>query len=57
MTSSSGRDREGDKVRQLKRGLWANVHAKRERGEEPNKPGDKGYPDQKQWRKLSGQGR
>ena len=25
-------------------GLWANVHAKRARGEEPAKPGDKDYP-------------
>ena len=50
-------DRDGDKVRQLKRGLWDNIRAKRERGEKPAKPGDKDYPDQKQWRKLSGQGR
>ena len=48
-------DKEGDKVRQLKKGLWANIHAKRERGEPPAKPGEKGYPDQKQWRKVSGQ--
>ena len=27
-----------------KRGLWANIHAKRKRGEKPAKPGDKGYP-------------
>jgi hypothetical protein len=38
-----------------KRGLWDNIHAKRERGEPPAKPGDKDYPDQKQWRKVSGQ--
>ena len=25
-------------------GLWANIHAKRKRGEKPAKPGDKGYP-------------
>lgn len=31
------------------RGLWANIHAKRERGEAPAKPGDKDYPDQKSW--------
>lgn len=48
-------DRDGDKVRQLRRGLWDNIHAKRKRGEPPAKPGDKAYPDQKQWRKLSGQ--
>ena len=28
----------------LEKGLWANIHAKRKRGEAPNKPGDKGYP-------------
>lgn len=27
-----------------KRGLWANIHAKRKRGEAPAKSGDKGYP-------------
>ena len=43
-----------DNIRSLRRGLWANIHAKRERGEPPAQPGDKGYPDQKQWRKLSG---
>jgi|694.fasta_scaffold01588_5 hypothetical protein len=48
-------DPEGDKIRKLRKGLWANVHAKRERGEAPAKPGDKDYPDPKQWRKLSGQ--
>ena len=30
-----------------KPGLWANIHAKRKRGESPNKPGDKGYPTDK----------
>jgi len=43
-----------DNIRKLRPGLWANIHAKRERGEQPAKPGDKGYPDQKQWEKLSG---
>ena len=28
-----------------KRGLWDNIHAKRKRGEEPAKPGDKDYPE------------
>ena len=32
-----------------KPGLWDNIHAKRERGEAPAKPGDKDYPDQKSW--------
>lgn len=48
-------DQEGDKVRKLLPGLWANIRAKRERGERPAKPGGKDYPDQKTWRKLSGQ--
>ena len=30
-----------------KKGLWDNIHAKRKRGEAPNKPGDKGYPTEK----------
>jgi hypothetical protein len=47
-------DKDGDKIRQLRPGLWANIHAKRKRGEQPAKPGDKGYPDPKQWGKLSG---
>ena len=25
-------------------GLWANIHAKRKRGEAPSKPGDEDYP-------------
>lgn len=50
-------DKDGDKVRQLRRGLWDNIRAKRARGESPAKPGDKDYPDPKQWRKVSGQGR
>jgi hypothetical protein len=28
-------------------GLWANIHAKRARGEAPNKPGEEGYPTSK----------
>ena len=27
-----------------KKGLWANIHAKRKRGEKPAKPGEEGYP-------------
>jgi hypothetical protein len=36
-----------------KKGLWANIHAKRERGESPSKPGEEEYPDKKQWNKLT----
>ena len=32
-----------------KKGLWANIHAKRKRGEKPAKPGDKDYPKKKAW--------
>lgn len=35
-----------------KKGLWANIHAKRKRGEKPAKPGDKDYPDSKSWSKT-----
>lgn len=27
-----------------KRGLWANIHARRKAGKQPKKPGEKGYP-------------
>ena len=30
-----------------KRGFWDNIHAKRNRGESPAKPGDEGYPTDK----------
>ena len=36
-----------------KPGLWANVHAKKARGEKAAKPGDADYPDKKQWKKLT----
>lgn len=36
-----------------RRGLWANIHAKRERGEAPAKPGDEEYPDKKNWKKVT----
>lgn len=35
-----------------KRGLWDNVHTKRNRGEKPAKSGDKDYPDAKAWKKA-----
>lgn len=37
-------------------GLWANIHTKRKRGEEPAKEGDDDYPDKKQWDKLTEEG-
>jgi hypothetical protein len=36
-----------------KPGLWANIRAKRARGGKPAKPGDEGYPDKKQWKRLT----
>ena len=33
------------KIEEGKKGLWANIHAKRKRGEAPAKPGDKDYPE------------
>lgn len=38
-----------------KPGLWANIRAKRKRGEPPAKPGEKDFPDKKQWSKLTKQ--
>lgn len=34
------------------KGLWANIHAKRERGESPANPGDKDYPKKDAWEKA-----
>ena len=31
------------------KGLWANIRAKKARGEKPAKPGDEDYPDKKNW--------
>jgi len=42
-----------DRIRKLRKGLWDNIRAKRERGEEPARPGSKDYPDAKQWNKLT----
>lgn len=36
-----------------KPGLWANIQAKRKRGEKPASPGDKDYPDAKNWKKVT----
>jgi len=38
---------EGFLIEAKKKGLWANIAAKRKRGEKPAKPGDKDYPDEK----------
>lgn len=36
-----------------KPGLWANIHAKRKRGEPAAKPGQEDYPDAKNWKKVT----
>ena len=36
--------KDGMLVKEGKRGLWDNIHAKRKRGEKPAKKGDKDYP-------------
>jgi len=36
-----------------KKGLYANIHAKRKRGESPAKPGDKGYPAKDAFKKAA----
>jgi energy-coupling factor transporter ATP-binding protein EcfA2 len=38
-----------------KPGLWANIRAKKARGEKAAKPGSEDYPDKKQWDKLTKQ--
>lgn len=43
----------GDKQSSQSKGLWANIHAKRKRGEKPAKKGDKAYPDAKAWKKTT----
>jgi len=37
-----------------KKGLWANIHAKRKRGERPARPGEEGYPKTLDIAKLGG---
>ena len=39
----SYQEESGDTMKE-KKGLWANIHAKRKRGEKPARPGDENYP-------------
>ena len=39
-----------DDLMEKSKGLWANIHAKRKRGEKPAKKGDKDYPDKEAWK-------
>ena len=40
-------------IRDRKKGLYANIHAKRKRGEPPAKPGDKDYPAKDAFKKAA----
>lgn len=44
---------DSESLKEDSKGLWANIHAKKERGESPAKKGDEDYPDKKQWDKLT----
>ena len=35
------------------KGLWANINARKKAGKRPHRPGEKGYPDAKTWKKLT----
>ena len=39
-----------------KPGLWANIRKKRKSGRKPAKPGEKGYPSKKSWKKVTSLG-
>ena len=41
------------KVAAARPGLWANIRAKKKRGESAAKPGDEDYPDSKNWSKVT----
>ena len=42
-----------DEIKEGKRGLYDNIHAKRKRGESPAKKGDKGYPAKDAFKKAA----
>jgi len=35
------------------KGLWYNINKRKKAGKRPKKPGEKGYPDAKTWKKLT----
>ena len=39
-----------DDIKEENKGLWANIRAKKKRGEAPAKPGDKDYPKKDAWK-------
>ena len=46
-------EHDGEEIDEAKRGLYANIHAKRKRGESPAKPGDKDYPAKDAFKKAA----
>ena len=44
---------DGNDIEEEKKGLYANIHAKRKRGEAPAKPGDKDYPAKDAFKKAA----
>ena len=44
---------EGEELEEAKRGLYANIHAKRKRGEAPAKPGSEDYPAKDAFKKAA----
>ncbi len=44
---------EGETIEEKKKGLYANIHAKRARGEAPAKPGDEDYPAKDAFKKAA----
>ena len=46
-------DTEGEELEEAKRGLYANIHAKRKRGEAPAKPGSEDYPAKDAFKKAA----
>ena len=45
--------REFRELAEAKRGLYANIHAKRKRGERPARPGESDYPDKDAFKKAA----
>ena len=50
---ADGKVIEHDELEEGKKGLYANIHAKRKRGEAPAKPGDKDYPAKDAFKKAA----
>lgn len=46
-------DIESPPMEEGKKGLWHNIHKRRKAGKRPKRPGQKGYPDPKAWKKLT----